>query len=416
MLYQVGRVGLEEERVVKPGTEKNKKPTQILRNFTDLPPFIPFQLKQDNEANKSTLQHQNNDHSLIQNSYEEGKENLHQQHQNHQHHPSNVQVEQLRRLNLEDTVHRNLLLEQVELITVKKILYAKKIAIIYNPNSGKKVNIKQVVSKKLDAAKILHEFLPSQRYFHTFELAQQLNIDDYSAIVAVGGDGSLHEVVNGMLHRPDKRRLPIAFIPNGSGNDMCATMMIDSIDRALNYIIKGDIIRIDINKVLIDCENEESIPDVDKTLNLRYSIINSNFSTPAKVAHAAVYYKRCCGGKAYEIAALREFLRIKRDKFDVYIDEQLYLENMETVIIMGFNGKVSGGGLYISPYAVINDGLMDLTLSTEDMSVKQLVTLLDNAKKGGIVGYDKKLHFIRAKTVRLVNKNPQKKGQKGPNW
>ena len=40
-------------------------------------------------------------------------------------------------------------------------------------------------------------------------------------MVAVGGDGTMHEVVNGMLHRKDKKRLPIAFIPNGSGNDLC---------------------------------------------------------------------------------------------------------------------------------------------------------------------------------------------------
>jgi len=76
----------------------------------------------------------------------------------------------------------------------------------------------------------------------------------------------------------------------------------------------------DINKVLIDFESEDEIPDVDKIMNLRYSLINSNFATPAKVAHAAIYYKRCCGGKAYEIAALREFLRIKSDKFDIYVD------------------------------------------------------------------------------------------------
>jgi len=56
-----------------------------------------------------------------------------------------------------------------------------------------------------------------------------LDIDEYSAIVAVGGDGTLHEVVNGMLQRLDKRRLPVAFIPNGSGNDLCATLLIDSI-------------------------------------------------------------------------------------------------------------------------------------------------------------------------------------------
>ena len=41
----------------------------------------------------------------------------------------------------------------------------------------------------------------------------------YSAILVVGGDGSFHEVFNGMLMRKDRLRLPIGLIPNGSGND-----------------------------------------------------------------------------------------------------------------------------------------------------------------------------------------------------
>jgi len=77
----------------------------------------------------------------------------------------------------------------------------------------------------------------------------------------------------------------------------------------------------DIGKVLIDFESEEEIPDLDKNFNLSYMLINNNFATPAKIAHAAVNYKRCCGGRAYEVAALREFLRMKIDKFDVYVDD-----------------------------------------------------------------------------------------------
>jgi len=37
--------------------------------------------------------------------------------------------------------------------------------------------------------------------------------------VGVGGDGTAHEVVNGMMLRSDKKRLPVAFLPNGTGND-----------------------------------------------------------------------------------------------------------------------------------------------------------------------------------------------------
>ena len=43
-------------------------------------------------------------------------------------------------------------------------------------------------------------------------------------LVAAGGDGSYHEVVNGMLVRPDKKKVPIGMIPNGSGNDTCTSI------------------------------------------------------------------------------------------------------------------------------------------------------------------------------------------------
>lgn len=53
----------------------------------------------------------------------------------------------------------------------------------------------------------------------TWEIGQTIDLDKYSAMVAVGGDGTYHEVVNGMLHRVDHKKIPVAFIPNGSGND-----------------------------------------------------------------------------------------------------------------------------------------------------------------------------------------------------
>lgn len=44
--------------------------------------------------------------------------------------------------------------------------------------------------------------------------------------MACGGDGTLHEVVNGMMARKDGRRVPVAFVPNGSGNDLCMALGI----------------------------------------------------------------------------------------------------------------------------------------------------------------------------------------------
>jgi len=62
---------------------------------------------------------------------------------------------------------------------------------------------------------------------HAWLLAQNdIDLRNYDAMVAVGGDGTLHEVVNGLLQRQDGQKLPIAFVPNGSGNDTCHTLGI----------------------------------------------------------------------------------------------------------------------------------------------------------------------------------------------
>jgi diacylglycerol kinase (ATP) len=53
------------------------------------------------------------------------------------------------------------------------------------------------------------------------------------ALIAVGGDGTLHEVVNGLMNRADSKRVPIAFIPNGSGNDTCHGFGITTIDESI---------------------------------------------------------------------------------------------------------------------------------------------------------------------------------------
>lgn len=97
-------------------------------------------------------------------------------------------------------------------------------------------------------------------------------------------------------------------------------------------------------------------------MQLRYQLINSNFSAAARIAHRAIGYKKCCGGKSYVIAALCEACGIKYDKFDLYIDDQLYFENIESVLLMLFNGNLCGGGMIVDPFAVMNDGLVDVVI------------------------------------------------------
>jgi diacylglycerol kinase family enzyme len=101
--------------------------------------------------------------------------------------------------------------------------------------------------------------------------------------VAVGGDGTFNEMVNGMLARKDKKHLPVAFIPNGKANDICSIFSIDSIDRALDYIIKGQTIRMDLMKVLIDYNHENEIPPDKIFTHLKYAILQTSFVEGSKL-------------------------------------------------------------------------------------------------------------------------------------
>lgn len=64
--------------------------------------------------------------------------------------------------------------------------------------------------------------LPTFYPAHARDYAYSLPFDGYDALCVVGGDGSIMEVVNGLLKRPDGRQLPVGLLPGGSGNSYAA--------------------------------------------------------------------------------------------------------------------------------------------------------------------------------------------------
>jgi len=61
------------------------------------------------------------------------------------------------------------------------------------------------------------------------------------------------------------------------------------VEQALNWLVKGDIVKMDANKVLMDYENEADIPETEnRSSKLRYSIINAAVGYVAKIVHNAL--------------------------------------------------------------------------------------------------------------------------------
>jgi len=88
-------------------------------------------------------------------------------------------------------------------VITRKISFDLPILIIYNPVSGKAVNLIPVIEARLNKENIPFELLPTKKQHDTYHFSKDADYSKYSMIVAAGGDGSYHEVVNGMLARND---------------------------------------------------------------------------------------------------------------------------------------------------------------------------------------------------------------------
>jgi len=91
---------------------------------------------------------------------------------------------------------------------------------------------------------------------HAFEIVRDLDFSKYSALVIIGGDGTVQEAINGMLVRSDGLKLPVGIVPNGYSNDMARSLSISSLEQAIDTICRKESVAMDSVKVLIDCESD----------------------------------------------------------------------------------------------------------------------------------------------------------------
>lgn len=218
-------------------------------------------------------------------------------------------------------------LANFRLIKRRKIVYDKPVLVIYNPNSGKKKNFIPMIETRFEAANIPFELKPTTQALDPLNFAMTIDLSNYSLLVACGGDGTVHEVVNGMLAREDKKKIPLAILPNGSGDDFCSSLGILSMDHALDYICKGETIKVDTARVLLDHDSEDSLPQGLERLNFcRHMIINSGCAMPPLIAFKAKYWKTCCGKTSYAIATLVEAMKgnLVSEIFEVHVDGEKF--------------------------------------------------------------------------------------------
>ena len=224
----------------------------------------------------------------------------------------------------------------------------KKYYLLVNPKGGHKrgleiyENVKHIFSNAGINITVLHTGYAG----HAFDFANTLDFVGYDGLCAIGGDGTMYELINGMLKRDDNHKIPIGLITGGTGNSfMYDVDCLDPIDAA-KRIVQHNLRPLDIAKVNANGE-----------LFYSFNIIGWGLATDAgKLAEKL----RWLGGVRYDVASIIEVLKGKDRIATLTLDEEIIKENF--IFIIGCNTIHTGKAMKMAPLAQLNDGKIDLII------------------------------------------------------
>lgn len=192
-----------------------------------------------------------------------------------------------------------------------------------------------------------YDMVSSTEPHDALELAR--DAQGFDTIVAVGGDGTAHEVLNGLMLRPEEDRPAMSVLPTGSGNDYGRTLGISfDLSTAVRQIATGVSKQMDVG-----------------LCNGRYFANSIAIGLDARVTAKAVELKITTGWSGIWLyaRALRYVLfnQFYSHPVTVAIDDGDPVD-LDMTIVALTNGPTYGGGFRVTPDAVGDDGLLDVCI------------------------------------------------------
>ena len=222
---------------------------------------------------------------------------------------------------------------------------------------------------------------------HLIDLTERAARDGAELVVAVGGDGTLNEVVNGLARAGTSAEL--AMIPLGTGMDFVRTYGIPTrFDDAVRNALEGTTRTIDVGRV--------SFREWDGRAGERYVANVGSVGMSAAVAQRANGMSKALGGKATFFYALtRVFFEWENTVVSVQLDDERREARLHDVIVA--NGQWHGGAMWLAPQAQPDDGLFDVVL-IGDVTKRDFITTAPKIYKGTHLSHPK-VELLRSRTV-----------------
>ena len=224
----------------------------------------------------------------------------------------------------------------------------KRFYVVVNPQGGAKkgLDILNRVKPIFEESGAELKVLETKYAGHAEEYANEMNYEGFDGFCAIGGDGTMHEVINGMLKRKDKHMLPIGLITGGTGNAFMHDLQCLDPVESVKRIIKGQLRLIDIAKV-----------DASGELFYAFNIIGWGLVTDASSLAEKL---RWLGDSRYDIAAVIEVIMSRKRIAKLILDD--YEISEDFVFVIACNTVHTGKAMKIAPFAKLDDGKIDIVI------------------------------------------------------
>lgn len=222
-----------------------------------------------------------------------------------------------------------------------------RIAVIYNPNSGRprqRASSLERFRTLLEEAGRTVAVCPTEGPNHASELARQRVAEGYDLIVAHGGDGTMNEVLQGVVGS----QAVLGFWPGGTANVLAAEIRFPSrLAEVVRRILAGKTVDVTVGKA-----------------NDRYFLLMAGVGLDAAVAGSVdPWLKKRFGKGAFGVAAARFIWRWELAPFRVHLPEDNAI--IGRFVVAG-NAHSYGGGLQLTPRAELTDPYLDLCIFTSN--------------------------------------------------
>jgi diacylglycerol kinase (ATP) len=201
-----------------------------------------------------------------------------------------------------------------------------------------------------------------------------------SGVIAVGGDGLLHLV----LQKVTPAQVPLAIIPAGTGNDFVRTLgwSLDDVDSILSSVLKSKPRLIDLG--LVDGQWFGAILSTGFD-----SIVNEKANTMSWPK----------GPNKYNVAIAIELPRFAPRHYEIVLDDRTI--STQAMLIAVANGRSYGGGMLVCPEAEVSDGYFDVMV-LHPISKLEFIKVFPRVFKGTHISHPA-VEIVRSKTVTITS-------------